>query len=185
MAIDGLSCHRKYPLIFTEVPDIEIALHPVLQGMVGNGDVALRGALQRGVTGAPGALLQGFQDHTKVVAVVDERVGCQGEDFGHPGASGPHQIQDQTERRMFFSIEQGQDLWLDQVDRHRIDGIEHGSALGDQALPVDAYRLNRKVIDGRIDRPEQASSPRSQKSGVADHNLYHFIQEVGAISGPL
>ena len=141
MAVDGLAGHGKEPLVGPKPPRAQVAGDPVLEQAVGDGHVALGRALKRRLGGPARALLEGLQDHPEVVAVVDEAPAFQRQDLGDPRAGGPHQIEDQAPGGVLLGAEQGEDLGFYEVARHGVDGLQHRGALGDEAVPVDAHRL--------------------------------------------
>lgn len=108
--------------------------------MIDDGDIALGRAYKRSLAGPAGSLFERFQDHAKLVAVINKRVGGQGEDFGNPGPGGPYQVQNKPVGGVFFGVEQQQDFEFQQIGRHGVDGIEHPGAFGHPTIPFDHGR---------------------------------------------
>lgn len=185
MSAYRLALHRKNPLVLPKMPRVQVALHPVDQHRIHDGDGPLGTAGELHLGRPPRPLLQGAQHHHEIIAVVDKVARRERQHLGNPGAGGPHEIEDQTVGRVFFGVEQAENFGFEQVGGHRIDSVEDHLALGDQAIPVDLDVLNGERIKARLARVEEPFGPGRRKCPTAVLNPYHFTLIPGAYSSLL
>lgn len=79
---DRLAGDRKDPLVLPKLPQPQVALDPGLKVSIQDRDKALGRALQAAFARPPCPLFERFEDHAKVVAVVDETRRCDGQHLG-------------------------------------------------------------------------------------------------------
>lgn len=141
---DRLARNRKDPLVLPKLPHPQVALDPRLKVSIQNRDKPLGRALQAAFARPPDSLLERLEDHPEVVAIVVETRRRDGQDLGDSGAGTPHQIQDQPVHRVGLGLQQRQDLGLEQVPGHGVEGLQQQRPLVDEPVPIDGDFLDRK-----------------------------------------
>lgn len=145
---DRLARDRKYPLVLPKLPHPKVALDPGLEVPVEDRDEALGRALQAAFARPPGPLLEGFEHHPEVVAVVVETRRRDRQHLGDPRAGTPHQIQDQPVHGVGFGLQQRQHLGLEQVPGHGVEGLQQQRPLVDEPIPIDGHLGDRERYQG-------------------------------------
>ena len=128
--------------------------------------MALRPALQTAFGWAPGALLEGPQDHAEVVAVVQEKGRRQSQHFLDTRAGGPDQFENHPVHGVFLGAQQPEDFRLEQ-DQHGVHRLHQQRTFGFQLLPFNLNPLDEVRYLRRILRRKQSPGEAPSVYGAA------------------